>query len=323
MKKKTAIQAAVFILASLCTMTSCSSGAQNAPQETKKATGGINDGVIEKEPDITAEAIDNTPIPSKGSESILRQEGTTVETRFLTPSGYTRIKAATGSFTSFVRNYPLKEDGASVLLYDGTEKANQSCAAAVFAMKLGNRDLQQCADSIIRMYAEYEYENKKYEKIQFHFVDGFLCTYKKWMEGYRVTINGDKAGWKKSAGKDTSYENFEKYLNVVFAYASTMSLDKECSEVSFEEAKVGDVFIKAGSPGHVVMVVDVCENEQGKKAVLLAQGYMPAQEFHVINNPLHRDDPWYYEEEITYPLRTAEYTFPEGSFKRPEYEVEN
>lgn len=40
---------------------------------------------------------------------------------------------------------------------------------------------------------------------------------------------------------------------------------------------VGDVFLKGGSPGHVVMVVDLCENEEGQKAFLPGQGYMPAQ----------------------------------------------
>ena len=69
----------------------------------------------------------------------------------------------------------------------------------------------------------------------------------------------------------------------------------------------------------MVMVVDICENEQGKKAYLLAQGYMPAQEFHVLKNPLCESDPWYYEEDITYPFLTPEYVFEEGSIQRLSY----
>lgn len=46
---------------------------------------------------------------------------------------------------------------------------------------------------------------------------------------------------------------------------------------------------------------------------MLAQGYMPAQEFHVIKNPLHEGDPWYYEEEMCFPLSTAEYVFGDES----------
>lgn len=74
-----------------------------------------------------------------------------------------------------------------------------------------------------------------------------------------------------------------------------------------------------GSPGHVVMVVDVCENELGERAFLLAQGYMPAQEFHVLKNPASDTDPWYYEKEITYPFVTPEYVFEEGSLQRLSY----
>ena len=59
----------------------------------------------------------------------------------------------------------------------------------------------------------------------------------------------------------------------------------------------------------------------GKKAFLLAQGYMPAQQFQLLKNPAHEQDgdPWYYEDEIRYPLQTPEYDFKKGSLKRPEY----
>lgn len=52
---------------------------------------------------------------------------------------------------------------------------------------------------------------------------------------------------------------------------------------------------------------------------MLAQGYMPAQDFHVLKNPSHDTDPWYYEEEVIYPFATPEYTFEEGSLRRLTY----
>lgn len=67
------------------------------------------------------------------------------------------------------------------------------------------------------------------------------------------------------------------------------------------------------------MILDICENADGKKAFLLGQGYMSAQEFHVLKNPLHEGDPWYYEEEVIYSFMTPEYTFSEGSLRRLEY----
>ncbi|HOV69211.1 MAG TPA: DUF4846 domain-containing protein, partial [Clostridia bacterium] len=116
-----------------------------------------------------------------------------------------------------------------------------------------------------------------------------------------------------------SYECFNDYLEIVFAYASTLSMDRESQAIDFSDIRIGDIFIRGGSPGHVVMVVDMCESVNGDKAFLLAQGYMPAQEFHVLKNPLHEDDPWYYSDEFSYPLSTPEYTFSQGSLKRPGY----
>ena len=52
---------------------------------------------------------------------------------------------------------------------------------------------------------------------------------------------------------------------------------------------------------------------------MLAQGFMPAQSFHIIKNPAHSEDPWYYESETTYPFITQSYTFDEGSLRRLNY----
>ena len=246
--------------------------------------------------------------------NVINPEGITLETRFLEQEGYVRISADENSLTEFLRDYELKEDGAPVLLYDGSEKRNQSAHAAVFTLPLEDSDLQQCADSVMRVWAEYYYSTDQYDKIKFYFTNGFLCEYSKWMQGYRVVVDGNDVYWSQSADYDDSYESFEKYLRTVFCYAGTLSVDTyEAETIALSDMEVGDVLLKGGSPGHVVMVVDVCENEDGEKAFLFAQGYMPAQEFHVVKNPAHLEDPWYYENEMTFPLRTAEYTFDDES----------
>ena len=132
-------------------------------------------------------------------------------------------------------------------------------------------------------------------------------------------VEGNDVHWSKTKNYDDSYECFQKFIEIVFCYAGTLSMDGEATEIPLSETWIGDVFLYGGSPGHVVMVVDMCENADGKKAFLLAQGYMPAQEFHLLKNPNHEDDPWYYEVEVTYPFRTPEYTFQEGTLKRLAY----
>ena len=202
--------------------------------------------------------------------------------------------------------------------FDKREKSGDG-HAAVFSMEVAEEDLQQCADSIMRIYAEYLYKSGNEDKISFKFVDGFVCDYNHWKQGYRVKFSDDKPYWEKKTDADNSEETFKKYLRIVFAYSSTLSMEKEARPIDISQLKVGDIFIKGGSPGHVVMVADICENESGEKAFLLAQGFMPAQSFHIIKNPAHSEDPWYYESEVKYPFRTQSYTFEEGSLRRPNY----
>lgn len=246
-------------------------------------------------------------------------EGQQLYTRILTPDGYIRPEAEEGSLLEYLRAFPVKEDGSPVLLYDGREKWNQDAHVAVLNLPIEEQDLQQCADSIMRMYAEYFLASGQPERISFHFTNGFEAEYSKWREGQRIKVDGNQVAWVSSAGYDDSYETFVKYMRMVFSYAGTLSMDAEAEPITAEELQPGDVFLKGGSPGHVVMVVDVCENEQGVRAFLLAQGYMPAQEFHVLKNPASDTNPWYYAEEITYPFSTPEYVFEEGSLQRLNY----
>ena len=253
--------------------------------------------------------------PEKPTEQGL--PGMTLETRFPAPEGFERIPMEDGSFGTFVRGYALKEADAPVLLHNGEKKGNQSFHAAVFALPLEDLDLQQCADSIMRLYAEYYWRRGEPEKIGFHFTNGFFCDYAKWREGYRVKVRWNEAKWSKDTEYDDSYETFVKYLWQVFNYAGTLSMETyETEIIDLSDMTIGDVVIKGGSPGHVVMAVDVCENADGQRAWLLAQGSMPAQEFHVMQNPLHPDDPWYYEEEVTSALKTVEYDFLEADMIR-------
>ena len=267
-----------------------------------------------------------TPMPKATPEpteepftGFYNPEGMTIKERIHTPEGFHREDVEEGSFAAFIEEYPLYKEGKKVKLYDKSWKQNQDAHVAVLKMKLVEGDLQQCADSIIRLYAEYFYQNKMYDKMNFHLVNGFACEFSKWAEGMRISVSGNDTTWVQSAAASDDESVFEKYLRFVFAYASTISLSDESKKVKKEEIQIGDIFVQDGSPGHAVMVMDVCSDDAGRKAFLLGQGFMPAQQFHILKNPLHEEDPWYYVDEISYPLQTAEFTFEKGSLKRPEY----
>lgn len=259
----------------------------------------------------------HSTVPTEKTVSYVNAAGKTLEKRIHVPEGYTRTKETVDSLGTFLRNYNVKKDGSPVLLYDGSKKGNQNAHVAVLKLPIENEDLQQCADSVMRVYGEYYYSKGDYNKIKYSLGGGFVADFSKWSRGYGIRASGDTLTWCSAPANDTSYASFKKFMRMVFAYSGTMNLKQDSEKTNLGQLQIGDMFIKGGSPGHVVMVVDVCENATGKKAFLLAQGYMPAQEFHVIKNPMHDENPWYYQDEISYPLQTAEYTFDKGSLRRP------
>ena len=80
----------------------------------------------------------------------------TLEQRFAPPAGYTRVKVESGSFGAFLRTLPLAAPSTPVVSYTGKtlHEATHANIAAVVAIDIGKADLQQCADSVIRMHAE-------------------------------------------------------------------------------------------------------------------------------------------------------------------------
>lgn len=75
--------------------------------------------------------------------------------------------------------------------------------------------------------------------------------------------------------------------------------------------------MNGGTPGHVVMVVDVAENSEGERCYLLAGGAMPAQDFHIVGNPKRPKDPWFYRSDLEGDsIQVDGYTFSGTSIKR-------
>lgn len=235
--------------------------------------------------------------------------------RFSPPDGYERM-ASTG-FGNYLRNLPLHKDGKEVLLYDGTLKNRQNVHAAVIKIDVGDRNLQQCADAIIRLRAEYLYSIKQYSDIHFLFTNGFNASFEKWQEGYRIAVIGNDVNWVKDSSCDYSYTSFSKYLDTVFSYAGTLSLSRELMPTALSHISPGDVLIHGGSPGHAVIVVDVAVSAKGDKVFMLAQSYMPAQEIHVLKNFQNPQlSPWYSLKECTDKIYTPEWTFSVHELKR-------
>ncbi|PTX58380.1 uncharacterized protein DUF4846 [Kordia periserrulae] len=233
-------------------------------------------------------------------EPIINPEGKTIEERFNTPENYTRVPLEATHFGTYLRKLPLKPFNSTVKYYDGREKYNDNVYISVVDMEIGTRDLQQCADAVMRLRGEFLFEQNRLQDIHFNFVS-----------------DGKPRYFTKYAKGDHSYKKFRRYMNYIFAYANTASLRKELEVVpNIEDIQVGDVFIQQGNPfGHAVIVVDVAKNEEGEKIFMIAQSYMPAQETQVlVNNQNAALSPWYIAKKGT--VRTPEWTFESTDLRR-------
>jgi hypothetical protein len=239
-----------------------------------------------------------------------------VETRVKPPSGFERKPAQAGSFAAWLRGLPTKSGRPSVRLFDGKLKGNQEAHHLVLDVDVGKRDRQQCADAVMRLRAEYLHSSGRDGDVCFRFTNGTAARWDDWKAGMRPNLSTRNTRWEKTAAPDGSYASFRRYLDVVFSYAGTFSLERELDKVADARAiQAGDVLIAGGFPGHAVIVVDVAEDARGRRAVLLAQSYMPAQDIHVLRNPASPDSPWYVIDGDG-PLSTPEWDFPAGALRR-------
>jgi hypothetical protein len=226
------------------------------------------------------------------------------------PPGYHRIKQPVGSFGEWLRTIRLKKD-RHVYLYNGRLKSNQDAQFAVLDIPVGNKDLQQCADAVMRLRAEYFFNKGMDDSICFHDGDGTAIAFAKWLKGVRWRENGNHlVAYQGNSTISTRVKEFQNYLETVFTYCGTFSLSNELRKISEPgKMKPGDVFIKGGFPGHAMIIVDVAENDRGEKVFMLAQSYTPAQDIHIVRNPAESNfTPWYKLSEQTV-IETPEWTF--------------
>lgn len=217
-----------------------------------------------------------------------------ISTRFSPPQGYKRTQDDNHSFQYFLRNLKLKHKGSEVKYFDGSVKPNHNLYSAVVDLDIGQKDLHQCADAIIRLRAEYLWESGQYDKIHFNFTNGFKVEYKEWMLGKRMVVEGNKTFWNNRIAYSNEYDDLWDYLELIFTYAGTSSLEKEMVSIKVEQAEIGDVLIQGGFPGHAVIIVDKVTNlESNHSLFLLAQSYMPAQELQILMNPSDEKSSWY------------------------------
>lgn len=201
----------------------------------------------------------------------------TVEEAFPVPPGTARVHA--DAFGEWLRQRPLLPPGTPVTTYDGS--VVDMPAARVVDLPLVPGDLQQCADSILRLRAAWMREAG--ESPAFHYTSGFLSRWSDWAAGTRPAVRGGTVIRRPGAREaDHSDTNFEAWLEDLFTYAGTRSLPLDT--VADTHPDPGDIVDTPGSPGHAVLLLDVA-SDGVRSWVLVGQGFMPAMRFHVVAGP--------------------------------------
>ena len=233
------------------------------------------------------------------------------------PQGFHYVNDGDSVYSNWLLDLDLKKR-KTVYLYNGKLKSNQDAQYAVMNIDIGKKDLIQCADAAIKLRADYLFEKHLHDQLKFLATSGDEISFERWLKGVR---------WKEQGTQLVSYtinnaagniqQEYNLFMELVFSYCGTYSLSKQMKPVNDSRSiHPGDVFVYGGFPGHAVTVMAVAKNEQGEKIFLLSQGYMPAQDIHILRNYSSTDlSPWYAISAL-YPLYTPEWQFDNGSLKR-------
>ena len=162
--------------------------------------------------------------------------------RFAPPAGYRRIPAATGSFAAWLRGLPLRTDRREVLAYDGRRLKRPS--AAVLLMDIGESNLMQCADSLIRLHAEFLWSQGRAEEAGYRFTSGDLSRWSDWVHGERFSVRGNQVERRPGEPRSNDHQSFRRWLDLIFTYAGTASLARDAHKLKRDEPlQAGDFFV--------------------------------------------------------------------------------
>jgi Domain of unknown function (4846) len=212
----------------------------------------------------------------------------TIADSFAVPDGFRRVAVGAGSFGDWLRHLPLKPADSGVTLHDGRPVADHGTVAAVVDIDVGRNDLQQCADAVMRLRAEYLFSRRLTGLIGFALYSGERYRFAAYAEGQTPVPAGASIAWQSGPPRDTSHASLRRWLDIVYGFASTRSLARELRPVdSLADAALGDVFIHPGTPGHAVIIADLAiDPASNRRLALLVQSSMPARDVHVLRNTL-------------------------------------
>lgn len=242
---------------------------------------------------------------STNNELIENEEYTLIHTRelkifkkFDTPPNFERNKNYS-DFGKWLNDISLKSNNTPVYTFDGQRKPNPNIYVGVLDLEQPKKNIQFNANAIISLRLEYFYRSKKYNEIdKLAKISTVPIPYTKYVKG------------------DYSYSKYFEYLQYYLENINSNTISELLKPIIFKDLQVGDVFFQKGSiKCHAAIVMDLAEDELGNKLYILAQGYYPSQDLHIITNPSNDlISPWYISKEGV--LLTPEWRFSSSDLMR-------
>ena len=155
--------------------------------------------------------------------------------RFPALAGCRRVAVAAGSWGEWLRWLPLRPSGTPARLYNGRLKDPQNVVAAVVDIDPGTQDLQQCADAVIRLRAEYLL-GRDPNQVHFHLTTGYDFWFADFVAGRTFRVVGQQVLPATRPAEAVSHAALARYLLPTFGYASTLSLSRELQPVALAAA---------------------------------------------------------------------------------------
>ncbi len=211
----------------------------------------------------------------------------------LSDSTYQRLPVDAASFGQWLRQLVLKPPGSPVLSYKGKvhKSARDSTVAGVINLDIQGHKHEQCMDILIRLYAEYLWQNKLAAGLNLPLPGGIWISWAEWLSGLRPEFHGLQVRLKPAAVSDSSFQNYENYLRLVYSESHTQQFYHGLRRIDQQDLQIGDFIVSRGSKSHAVMIVDLARNKQGQLIALIGHGDTPACEFYLLNYRIN--NPWF------------------------------
>ncbi len=232
------------------------------------------------------------------------ENGVPLSSLYPAPPATSRLETEEGSFADWLAGLPVDTSHTVLHYYTGDVALQQNGHAGIIDIPVKN-NVQDSRKLIMRIYAEYLYQQGRYDDLQFSNAKGEVINPRIWFSG-------------KYPGQPFRfpYSDFRKYLNETLGAASWKMWMQQLKKISRFEARAGDIVYQKSGGSHAMLIAAAAEGRNGQRYLLFVEGATPPAEMHVVaNNEVPALGPWYPMLEGT-PVRTPYWVFNDKNFYR-------